>query len=61
MFSIPYFNTVEPVIANYDAVNARQRFDYYGGLTTYLTLSQQNVAFEVLRRWLDMGKNLTNF
>ncbi len=30
--SIPYFNITEPVTANYDGLNNRQRFDFYNEL-----------------------------
>jgi len=51
-FSIPYWDINESIVANMDAANQRQRFDYYGGLDTFLTLNGQGVSFEVVPRIL---------
>jgi len=49
-FSIPYFKINEPVDIYFDAVNNRERLEYYNKMDTYLYRYDQGTLFQVIPR-----------
>eukprot|EP01102_Stenamoeba_stenopodia_P014561 TRINITY_DN484_c0_g1_i1.p1 TRINITY_DN484_c0_g1~~TRINITY_DN484_c0_g1_i1.p1 ORF type:complete len:557 (-),score=116.63 TRINITY_DN484_c0_g1_i1:81-1751(-) len=47
LYQIDYFDTREPIRMVYDAVNNRQRIEFYNGMDTYIYLYDQNITYTI--------------
>jgi len=47
LYQIDYFDTREPIRMVYDAVNNRQRIEFYNGMDTYIYLYDQNITYAI--------------
>jgi hypothetical protein len=60
LWQIPYFNISEPITAHFDAINNRQRFDYYDGLVRIFIIANLLKVIEYLRLEMGYGKKFSS-